>query len=98
MILSVVAEHTSSESHHMDTFKSLLTSRTEEYVEEVLAPYFGGIMAFVKEAENRLEQDRAGDYAKHEPCIGTVAYLMFELWCCAGVTHQSHYDVISLSY
>jgi len=50
----------------MDTFKSLLTSRTEEYVEEVLAPYFGGIMAFVKEAENRLEQDRAGDYAKHE--------------------------------
>lgn len=50
----------------MDTFKSLLTSRTEEYIEEVLAPYFGGIMAFVKEAESRLENNSAGDYVKHE--------------------------------
>lgn len=50
----------------MDTFKSLLTSRTEEYIDEVLAPYFGGIMAFVKEAELRLEQNNAGDYGKHE--------------------------------
>ena len=50
----------------MDTFKSLLTSRTEEYIEEVLAPYFGGIMAFVKEAENRLEQSNASDYVRHQ--------------------------------
>ena len=50
----------------MDTFKGLLTSRTEEYIDEVLAPHSGGIMAFVKEAELRLEQNNAGDYCKHE--------------------------------
>lgn len=50
----------------MNTFKSLLTSRTEEYIDEVLAPYFGGIMAFVKEAEMRIEQGSADAYAKHE--------------------------------
>ena len=56
-------EHTYSESQHMDTFKGLLTSRTEQYID---APYFRGIMAFVKEAELRLKQNNVGDYGKHE--------------------------------
>ena len=79
----IIQEHTSSESQHMDTFKGLLTSRTEEYIDEVLAPYFGGIMAFVKEAELRLEQNNAGDYGKHERKLRSSSNVTsYQYWTC----------------
>ena len=39
------------DSKESDSFQHLLNSRTQEYVEEILAPHFGGMMAFVKECE-----------------------------------------------
>lgn len=68
----------------MNTFKSLLSSRTGEYIDEVLSPYFGGIMAFVKEAETRLEQGSASDYGQHEGNRRSDLFLTF------GLTHLTH--------
>ena len=34
----------------------LLTSRTHEFVDEILLPCYGGIMMFVKEAEAAIER------------------------------------------
>ena len=39
------------DSKESESFQQLLNSRTQEYVEEILAPHFGGMMAFVKECE-----------------------------------------------
>ena len=36
----------------------MLTARTGEFVEEILAPHFGGMMMFVKEAESLLERNQ----------------------------------------
>ncbi|XP_019856256.1 PREDICTED: vacuolar protein sorting-associated protein 52 homolog [Amphimedon queenslandica] len=59
MMLAVLTERTSDESKESETFKSLLHARTQEFVEEVLSPYFGGMTAFVKDTELLLERDRA---------------------------------------
>ncbi|XP_064395792.1 vacuolar protein sorting-associated protein 52 homolog [Halichondria panicea] len=56
MLLAVLAERTSEESKESQSFKSLLHSRTQEFVEEVLSPYFGGLIGFVKDAEPLLER------------------------------------------
>uniref|UniRef100_H2Z2W4 Vacuolar protein sorting-associated protein 52 homolog n=1 Tax=Ciona savignyi TaxID=51511 RepID=H2Z2W4_CIOSA len=55
MMLSVIMERTTEESKESDSFQQLLGSRTQEYVEEILAPHFGGMMAFVKDCEVVLE-------------------------------------------
>lgn len=38
-----------------------------EYVEEMLSPYFGGMIAFVKDCERLLEHERL-DQLKAEEC------------------------------
>uniref|UniRef100_H2Z2W5 Vacuolar protein sorting-associated protein 52 homolog n=1 Tax=Ciona savignyi TaxID=51511 RepID=H2Z2W5_CIOSA len=61
MMLSVIMVglllqfRTTEESKESDSFQQLLGSRTQEYVEEILAPHFGGMMAFVKDCEVVLE-------------------------------------------
>lgn len=34
-----------------------MTRRSNEYVEEILSPHFGGIMQFVRDGESMLEKD-----------------------------------------
>nr|XP_002124423.1 vacuolar protein sorting-associated protein 52 homolog [Ciona intestinalis] len=55
MMLSVLMEKTTEDSKESESFQQLLNSRTQEYVEEILAPHFGGMMAFVKDCEVVLE-------------------------------------------
>lgn len=56
MMLGVLAERTSEESKETESFKQLLRARTDELIEEVLSPHFGGIIRFVKEVEPLMEQ------------------------------------------
>ncbi|XP_065919051.1 vacuolar protein sorting-associated protein 52 homolog isoform X2 [Dysidea avara] len=56
MLLSVLAEHTSEGSKEVVSFQGLLNARTQEYIEEVLAPFFGGMISFVKDNEGYLER------------------------------------------
>ncbi len=57
-------ERTAEDSRESESFRQLLEARTGEFIEEVLAPHFGGMMNFVKEAEGKLERGQA-DQMKH---------------------------------
>lgn len=50
----------------MDSFREQLSSRSSEYVEEILSPYFGGIIQFVKEGESLVEKGQADQLKKQE--------------------------------
>jgi len=56
MMLQVLSERTAEDSKETESFQQLLNARTQEYVEEVLSPYFGGMVSFVKETESVLER------------------------------------------
>ncbi len=49
-------ERATDESAESESFRELLTARTQEFIEEILAPHFGGMMTFVKDAEAWIEQ------------------------------------------
>jgi len=59
MMLQVITERTTDDSKEKDGFQQKLNSRTQEYVEEALLPYFGGMIKFVSEIEPRLEKGEA---------------------------------------
>ncbi|XP_071948062.1 vacuolar protein sorting-associated protein 52 homolog [Antedon mediterranea] len=65
MMLSVITERTSEDSREGESFRKLLQERTQEFIEEVLSPYFGGMMTFVKEAESAVEKGQA-DQMKYQ--------------------------------
>ncbi|XP_065830309.1 vacuolar protein sorting-associated protein 52 homolog [Oscarella lobularis] len=57
MMLAVLTERT-TDAKETESFQQLLTARTQEFVEEILAPGFGGMIGFVKDADVRLERKR----------------------------------------
>ncbi|CAH1787667.1 unnamed protein product [Owenia fusiformis] len=56
MMLGVIMERTNEDSAESESFKQLLAARTQEFIEEILAPHFGGMMMFVKEVEAAVEK------------------------------------------
>ncbi|XP_065185383.1 vacuolar protein sorting-associated protein 52 homolog [Sycon ciliatum] len=60
MMLAVLTERTSDDSKESESFQQLLNARTGEFVEEALAPGFGGLMTFVKDTEPLVERGQAG--------------------------------------
>ncbi|XP_041369494.1 vacuolar protein sorting-associated protein 52 homolog [Gigantopelta aegis] len=56
MMLGVLMERTSEDSKETESFKELLQARTQEFVEEILAPHFGGMISFVKDCEVLVER------------------------------------------
>ncbi|XP_077180625.1 vacuolar protein sorting-associated protein 52 homolog [Paroedura picta] len=56
MMLGVLMERAVEESKEVEGFQQLLNARTQEFIEEILAPGFGGMIAFVKEAEALAER------------------------------------------
>ncbi len=59
-------ERANDDSKESEAFKELLTARTQEFIEEILSPYFGGMMTFVKEAESVIERGEAEKLKNHE--------------------------------
>ncbi|XP_026292867.1 vacuolar protein sorting-associated protein 52 homolog [Frankliniella occidentalis] len=66
MVLSVLTERTRENSKEGECFRELLSSRSSEYVEEILSPHFGGLMQFVKEGEALVEKNQAEELKKQE--------------------------------
>lgn len=64
MMLNVIMERT-EDSKECESFQELLSARTQEFIEEVLAPHFGGMITFVKECEVIIEKDNI-DHLKNE--------------------------------
>ncbi|CAK6981574.1 vacuolar protein sorting-associated protein 52 homolog [Scomber scombrus] len=65
MLLSVLMERAADDSKEVEGFQQLLLARTQEFIEEILSPPFGGMIAFVKEAEALLEKGQL-DRLKNE--------------------------------
>lgn len=56
MVLGVLMERTRDNSKEAESFREQLQARSNEYVEEILSPHFGGLMQFVKEGEQMIER------------------------------------------
>ncbi|KAG7273066.1 hypothetical protein CRUP_010038, partial [Coryphaenoides rupestris] len=56
MMLSVLMERAADDSKEVEGFQQLLLARTQEFIEELLASPFGGLISFVKEAEGLMER------------------------------------------
>ncbi|KAL7381239.1 hypothetical protein ABVT39_002602 [Epinephelus coioides] len=65
MMLSVLMERAADDSKEVEGFQQLLLARTQEFIEEILSPPFGGMIAFVKEAESLVEKGQL-DRLKNE--------------------------------
>ncbi|XP_076414178.1 vacuolar protein sorting-associated protein 52 homolog [Peromyscus maniculatus bairdii] len=59
MMLGVLMEREAEDSKEVESFQQLLNARTQEFIEELLSPPFGGLVAFVKEAEGLIERGQA---------------------------------------
>lgn len=66
LVLGILMEHTRDNSKEAESFREQLTSRSTEYVEEILSPHFGGIIQFVKECEQYLEKDQLDELKRQE--------------------------------
>uniref|UniRef100_A0A3B3Q9E2 Vacuolar protein sorting-associated protein 52 homolog n=1 Tax=Paramormyrops kingsleyae TaxID=1676925 RepID=A0A3B3Q9E2_9TELE len=49
-------ERAADDSKEVEGFQQLLLARTQEFIEEILSPPFGGMIAFVKESEALMEK------------------------------------------
>ncbi|XP_076862409.1 vacuolar protein sorting-associated protein 52 homolog [Brachyhypopomus gauderio] len=56
MMLGVLMERAADDSKEVEGFQQLLLARTQEFIEEILAPPFGGMISFVKESEALMEK------------------------------------------
>jgi hypothetical protein len=56
MILGVLLERTKEESKESENIKQQLSKRVHDFVEELLYPFFGQMMSFVKDCEAYLER------------------------------------------
>ncbi|XP_066524386.1 vacuolar protein sorting-associated protein 52 homolog [Hoplias malabaricus] len=56
MMLGVLMERAADDSKEVEGFQQLLLARTQEFIEEILAPPFGGMITFVKESETLMEK------------------------------------------
>jgi len=59
----VPQERTTDDCKESESFKELLTARTQEFIEEILQPHFGGMITFIKDCEVALERGNI-DYLK----------------------------------
>ncbi|XP_061389003.1 vacuolar protein sorting-associated protein 52 homolog [Musca vetustissima] len=66
LVLGVLMEHTRDNSKEASAFREQLNARSAEYVEEILAPHFGGIIQFVKECEPLYEKEQLEEIRKQE--------------------------------
>uniref|UniRef100_A0A1A9VCC6 Vacuolar protein sorting-associated protein 52 homolog n=1 Tax=Glossina austeni TaxID=7395 RepID=A0A1A9VCC6_GLOAU len=66
LVLGILMEHTRDNSKEAEAFREQLTARSTEYVEEILAPHFGGIIQFIKECEPYFETEQLDELRKQE--------------------------------
>lgn len=66
MILNIIMERTRDNSKEAESFRARLSSKSAEYVEEILSPHFGEIMQFVKECEHLNERGQVEELKKYE--------------------------------
>ena len=74
LVLGILMERTRDNSKEAEAFREQLSSKSAEYVEEILMPHFGGIIHFVKECEQMLEKEQTEEFKRQERrSLGLVA-------------------------
>lgn len=66
LVLGVLMERTRDNSKEAEAFRELLSTRSAEYVEEILAPHLGGIIQYVKDCEHMLEKEQTEEFKRQE--------------------------------
>ncbi|EDS27049.1 vacuolar protein sorting [Culex quinquefasciatus] len=66
LVLGVLMERTRDNSKEAEAFRELLSTRSSEYVEEILAPHLGGIIQYVKDCEQLLEREQTDEFKRQE--------------------------------
>lgn len=80
VILSIFSERTSGESKEGEAFRVQFNKRSSEYVEEVLMPHFGDLIAFLKEAEMCVERKEGEKLAQRHKDIGSIVSAFNGKW------------------
>ncbi|KAM8985755.1 vacuolar protein sorting-associated protein 52 homolog [Ara ararauna] len=80
MMLGVLMERAVEESKEVEGFQQLLSARTQEFIEELLSPPFGGMIAFVKEAEALLEKGQLEQLRGEEARVTQLARGFSSTW------------------
>ncbi|GCC41791.1 hypothetical protein chiPu_0025971, partial [Chiloscyllium punctatum] len=86
--ISSFQERAADDSKEVESFQQLLAARTQEFIEEILSPPFGGMISFVKEAELLIEKGQV-DKLKAEEGEVTSAALpasQYPAWSSQGNT------------
>lgn len=66
LVLGVLMERTRDNSKEAEAFRELLSTRSAEYVEEILAPHLGGIIQFVKDCEQMRDKEQTEELKRQE--------------------------------
>ena len=66
MILNIIMERTRDNSKEAESFRARLSTKSAEYVEEILSPHFGEMMQFVRECELLNERGQFEELRKLE--------------------------------
>ncbi|KAK9882533.1 hypothetical protein WA026_021880 [Henosepilachna vigintioctopunctata] len=80
MILNIILEHTRDNSKEVETFKQRLSTKSGEYVEEILSPYFGDMIQYVKEAESFLLKGKMEQYKALESKVSSIVQFFTTTW------------------
>ncbi|CAF0734135.1 unnamed protein product [Brachionus calyciflorus] len=66
LLLNVITERIKEDNREAQTLRDLLNNRINDYVEEVLMPYFGNLICFVKECEILIEKENINSLKSYE--------------------------------
>lgn len=66
LVLGILMEHTRDNTKEAEAFREQLSARSTEYVEEILAPHFGGIIQFIKECEHVPVEEQPENFQRQE--------------------------------
>ncbi|CAH0558360.1 unnamed protein product [Brassicogethes aeneus] len=80
MILGIIMERTRDNSKEAETFKARLSSKSGEYAEEILYPYFGEIIQYVKECEYFFEKAMIEELKGMEPRANQIVQNFSKTW------------------
>lgn len=80
MMLSVLMERAADDSKEVEGFQQLLLARTQEFIEEILSSPFGGMIAFVKEAEGLMEKGQLDRLRNEEARITQLVRGFSSTW------------------
>ncbi|CAL8396207.1 unnamed protein product [Gadus morhua 'NCC'] len=80
MMLSVLMERAADDSKEVEGFQQLLLARTQEFIEELLSPPFGGMISFVKEAEVLMERGQLDRLKNDEARINQLVRGFSSSW------------------